>query len=183
MNVSSEILIIHSLNINFTRFVPCQDKLDTIIHETSYVWKSGSYPVLACKIPLNYKFFVKFHYQPSPNLLKSFIPVPYEYISLNEGLDEEGEGGGGAEDWYGPDGLAEDGMDGMAGLGGLACPYCPKTFASNWHLKRHVLTHTKESRFKCDVCGKDFSRNDNLKSHLKSIHGIIVPSKPKPSST
>ena len=25
----------------------------------------------------------------------------------------------------------------------LSCAYCPKVFASNWHLKRHVLTHTK----------------------------------------
>lgn len=127
-------------------------------------------------------FWLNFH--PTPlTPLKSFIPVPYEYIPLNEGLNEEEEGGDICpEDWYGPDGLAEDGMDGVAGLGGLACPYCPKTFASNWHLKRHVLTHTKENRFKCDVCGKDFSRNDNLKSHLKSIHGIIVPPKPKPSS-
>ena len=38
------------------------------------------------------------------------------------------------------------------------------------------------SRFKCDVCNKDFSRNDNLKSHLKTIHGVIVPPKPKSSS-
>ena len=50
------------------------------------------------------------------------------------------------------------------------------------------LTTNKElyalliSRFKCDVCNKDFSRNDNLKSHLKTIHGVIVPPKPKSSS-
>ena len=57
----------------------------------------------------------------------------------------------------------------------LNCPQCPKTFASTWHLKRHVQTHSKEKRFKCDLCGKFFSRNDNLKSHQKTVHGLLVP--------
>lgn len=55
----------------------------------------------------------------------------------------------------------------------LNCPQCPKTFASTWHLKRHVATHTKEKRYKCHLCGKFFSRNDNLKSHQKSVHGVL----------
>ena len=57
----------------------------------------------------------------------------------------------------------------------LNCPQCPKTFASSWHLKRHVQTHSKEKRFKCDLCGKFFSRNDNLKSHQKTVHGMMAP--------
>ena len=57
----------------------------------------------------------------------------------------------------------------------LNCPQCPKTFASSWHLKRHVQTHSKEKRFKCDLCGKFFSRNDNLKSHQKTVHGMLAP--------
>lgn len=57
----------------------------------------------------------------------------------------------------------------------LNCPQCPKTFASSWHLKRHVQTHSKEKRFKCDLCGKFFSRNDNLKSHQKTVHGLMLP--------
>jgi len=63
----------------------------------------------------------------------------------------------------------------------LNCQYCPKFFNSNWHLKRHLMTHTRDTRFRCTVCQKDFSRNDNLKSHLKTIHGVIVPPKIKSS--
>lgn len=61
----------------------------------------------------------------------------------------------------------------------LNCQYCPKFFNSNWHLKRHLMTHTRDTRYRCTVCQKDFSRNDNLKSHLKTIHGILLPPKNK----
>eukprot|EP00088_Acartia_fossae_P000798 TRINITY_DN10311_c0_g1_i4.p1 TRINITY_DN10311_c0_g1~~TRINITY_DN10311_c0_g1_i4.p1 ORF type:complete len:241 (+),score=69.87 TRINITY_DN10311_c0_g1_i4:1104-1826(+) len=81
------------------------------------------------------------------------------------------------EDWL--SGGQEDGevlgSDG-GGKQQLTCSFCPKHFNSNWHLKRHVMTHTREARFTCDVCHKDFSRNDNLKSHMKTIHGVILPS-------
>ena len=90
------------------------------------------------------------------------------------------------DDWYTlVGGSGDDRVDGGGGDDGdigefdenstsdkaLACAFCPKIFASNWHLKRHVLTHTKENRFRCDVCHKDFSRNDNLKSHMKMHTG------------
>jgi len=65
----------------------------------------------------------------------------------------------------------------------LNCPQCPKTFASTWHLKRHVATHTKEKRYKCHLCGKFFSRNDNLKSHQKSVHGVLNQNQNTSAST
>jgi len=88
--------------------------------------------------------------------------------------DENGEG---FEDFdkfdQGSSGYLEGGRKTDVPEPPLNCPQCPKTFASTWHLKRHVATHTKEKRFKCPLCGKFFSRNDNLKSHQKSVHGLM----------
>lgn len=60
----------------------------------------------------------------------------------------------------------------------LNCPECPKQFASSWHLRRHVQTHSKQKKYPCDLCGKFFSRADNLKSHQKSVHGLMFPPVP-----
>ena len=99
----------------------------------------------------------------------------------------EGElGGDGEEGWYENMGYRGEGdelreLDGATppplpletGEGGTYnCPQCPKTFTSTWHLKRHVATHTKQKKSKCEICFKLFSRNDNLKSHMKSVHGF-----------
>lgn len=42
--------------------------------------------------------------------------------------------------------------------GHLICSICQKTFGRTEHLKRHVLSHTKDRRFHCEVCGKNFLR-------------------------
>ncbi|ORX47343.1 hypothetical protein BCR36DRAFT_355984 [Piromyces finnis] len=51
------------------------------------------------------------------------------------------------------------------------CMTCLRSFRRMEHLNRHILTHTGERPFKCEVegCGRCFSRQDTLLRHLK-IH-------------
>jgi uncharacterized C2H2 Zn-finger protein len=90
-----------------------------------------------------------------------------------ENMGYQGEAEDGQQPAGGDDSRAPGGEG--SGLVGetLDCPQCPKSFASSWHLKRHVLTHSKMKKCRCEYCGKLFSRNDNLKSHQKSVHGFL----------
>ena len=49
------------------------------------------------------------------------------------------------------------------------CTICHWKFKIRQHLTRHMLSHTDEKRFECEVCGKTFNRKSNMKNHRK-IH-------------
>lgn len=61
-------------------------------------------------------------------------------------------------------------VDPMDGENKCECSYCGKKFQSAWYLNRHMLSHTREKKLKCDLCGKGFGRNDNLLSHKRTVH-------------
>lgn len=57
------------------------------------------------------------------------------------------------------------------------CTYCFKRFGWSTDLKRHILTHTGERPFQCQLCGATFTRNFLLQKHVVKLH------KPPPEQT
>lgn len=76
------------------------------------------------------------------------------------------------------------------------CTYCPKAFATEYHLglhnlKVHICQHClkgfakpkelhehikiEHDSFTCTFCQKSLSSNSNLRAHVKKIHGILLP--------
>ena len=53
------------------------------------------------------------------------------------------------------------------------CDECPATFKKNAHRERHMLIHTGERPFTCEICWKSFSRKDKLQKHSRT-HGSFV---------
>lgn len=51
----------------------------------------------------------------------------------------------------------------------LKCQYCSYSTYVTTNLKNHILTHTGEKRYVCDICGNRFTLKHHLKKH-KSLH-------------
>ncbi|XP_068215374.1 zinc finger protein 665-like [Palaemon carinicauda] len=50
------------------------------------------------------------------------------------------------------------------------CSYCGFTTTFKNKLDRHVVKHTKEKAFVCDMCGKQYSQKQNLRDHISRYH-------------
>ncbi|XP_045181210.2 zinc finger protein 492-like isoform X1 [Mercenaria mercenaria] len=52
------------------------------------------------------------------------------------------------------------------------CRICGKKFPSSWKLKRHMITHSSEREFPCDVCEKAYKNESTLHRHRETIHNL-----------
>ncbi|XP_049605333.1 zinc finger protein 497 [Syngnathus scovelli] len=54
----------------------------------------------------------------------------------------------------------------------FVCHICGKDKKCRSQLARHVIIHTGERPFGCDMCAARFNRRGNLQQHRKRVHGI-----------
>jgi len=58
----------------------------------------------------------------------------------------------------------------------MKCQFCEKKFKHTSILKRHELTHTKETPHACELCGAKFAQVSNRNAHMKNVcQNIKVP--------
>lgn len=55
---------------------------------------------------------------------------------------------------------------------GHKCPVCPKTFAYQSLLRRHLTSHTGERPFPCPYCPHRSQQKANLEQHM-ATHGVF----------
>lgn len=62
----------------------------------------------------------------------------------------------------------------------FVCHICGKDKKCRSQLARHVIIHTGERPFACDLCSARFNRSGNLQQHKRRMHGVEKPPDDEP---
>lgn len=65
--------------------------------------------------------------------------------------------------------------NGARPLQSFTCHICGKDKKCRSQLARHVIIHTGERPFACDLCSARFNRRGNLQQHRRRMHGVPRP--------
>ena len=59
-------------------------------------------------------------------------------------------------------------------------PGCGVTFQKLGNIKNHVLTHSNDKPFACEICGNQYTQKGNLTKHIIQVHDYrpILDGKP-----
>ncbi|XP_057680425.1 zinc finger protein 616-like [Corythoichthys intestinalis] len=63
-------------------------------------------------------------------------------------------------------------LDGARPPQNFVCHVCGEDKKCRSQLARHVIIHTGERPFACDLCSARFNRRGNLRQHRKRVHGV-----------
>ncbi|XP_076826285.1 uncharacterized protein LOC143473274 [Brachyhypopomus gauderio] len=58
----------------------------------------------------------------------------------------------------------------------IRCPVCVRWFGSLDGLKKHLVAHSQQKVFICQICGHNCSNHQALEEHKKKVHGVNRPS-------
>ncbi|XP_012272964.1 uncharacterized protein LOC105695715 [Orussus abietinus] len=59
--------------------------------------------------------------------------------------------------------------------GTLACPHCPKRFVNQLRLKTHMISHSEERPYTCEICGFNLKTKIQLIKHHQNRHSDERP--------
>jgi DNA-directed RNA polymerase subunit RPC12/RpoP len=122
-----------------------------------------------------------------------FNPLTFCVVTMDEGSEEvqhlqQQQAALAASCKQQPQEVGADGA--MQAYKKYVCTYCNKRFGWSTDLKRHILTHTGERPFQCQLCGATFTRNFLLQKHVLKLHSnnqcvvpVVAPSEPKKPPT